>query len=102
MENFDELVTDRTVRLEDVRAHMAIDREGKRFLNRYWVTATSGTTGNPGVFLYNHDEWSVIIAGFGRVHEWAGTLMTPTHRMKMATVASLTSGSHSIIVKILS
>lgn len=93
MENFDELVTDLTVRLEDVRAHMANDREGKRFLNQYWVTATSGTTGNPGIFLYNQDEWSFIIAGFGRAHEWAGVPMTPTHHMKMATVASLTSGS---------
>ncbi len=91
MENFDELVTDRIVRLEDVRAHMANDREGKRFLNRYWVTATSGTTGNPGVFLYNHNEWSAITATFGRAHEWAGAPMTPTYRMKMAEVASLPS-----------
>lgn len=93
MEHFDELVTDRTVRLEDVRAHMANDREGNRFLNRYWVTATSGSTGHPGIFLFNRDEWSAVIAGFGRVHEWAGVPMTPTHRMKMASVASLTSSS---------
>lgn len=71
MENFDELVTDRTVRLENVRAHMASDREGKRFLNRYWVTATSGSTGHPGVFLFNRDEWATVIATMGRAHEWA-------------------------------
>ena len=93
MENFDELVTDRAVHLEDVRAHMASDREGKRFLNRYWVTATSGSTGQPGVFLFNRDEWATVIATLGRAHEWSGVPMTPTHRMKMASVASLTSGS---------
>ena len=93
MEHFDELVTDRTVRLEDVRAHMATDREGTRFLDKYWVTATSGSTGKPGVFLFNHDEWATVVATLGRAHEWSGVPMTPTHRMKMASVASLSSGS---------
>jgi phenylacetate-CoA ligase len=93
MEHFDDLVTDRTVRLDAVRAHMANDQEGKRFLNRYWVTATSGSTGHPGVFLFNGDEWATVVATMGRAHEWAGVPMTPTHRMKMASVASLTSGS---------
>ncbi|HZD58355.1 MAG TPA: hypothetical protein VE136_16605 [Anaerolineales bacterium] len=93
MENFDELVTDRAVRLGELRAHMASDWEGKRFMNRYWVTATSGSTGHPGVFLFNRDEWAIVMATLGRAHEWAGVPMTPTHRMKMASVASLTSGS---------
>ena len=93
MENFDALVTDRAVRLEDVRAHMASDRAGKRFLNRYWVTATSGSTGRPGIFLFNQNEWTGVLATFGRAHEWAGVPMVPNHRMKMASVASLSSGS---------
>ena len=93
MENFDELVTDRKIRLKDVRAHMANDREGKRFLNRYWVTATSGSTGNPGIFLFDCEEWATVVATLGRAHEWAGVPMTPSHRMKMTTVASLNIGS---------
>lgn len=93
MEHFDELVTDRDIKLKDVREHMANDREGKRFLNRYWVTATSGSTGNPGVFLFNRDEWATVIATLGRAHEWAGVPMTPSHRMKMASVASMNIGS---------
>ena len=93
MENFDKLVTDRCVRLEDVRAHMASNPEGNRFLNRYWVTATSGSTGKPGVFLFNREDWVTVLASFGRAHEWAGIPMVPTHRMKMASVAALTSGS---------
>jgi phenylacetate-CoA ligase len=93
MENFDELATDPAIRLEELRAHMAEDREGKSYLNRYWVTATSGSTGQPGIFLFNRDEWATVVATMGRAHEWAGVPMTPTHRMKMASVASLTSGS---------
>jgi hypothetical protein len=34
-----------------------------------------------------------VVASLGRAHEWSGVPMTPTHRMKMASVASLTSGS---------
>jgi putative adenylate-forming enzyme len=93
MENFDELVTDRAIHLADLRAHMANDRDGKRFMNRYWVTATSGSTGHPGIFLFNRDEWTTVVATMGRAHEWAGVPMTPAHRMKMASVASLASGS---------
>lgn len=93
MENFDELVTDRTIRLKDVQAHMANDREGRRFRNRYRVIATSGSTGHPGVFLFNRDEWAAMLASFGRAHEWAGVPVIPTHRMKMASVAALISGS---------
>lgn len=93
MEHFDELVTDRTVRMEALRTHMTNDREGKRFLNRNWVTATSGSTGHPGIFLFNRDEWRVVVASLGRAHEWSGVPMTLSHRMKMASVASLTSGS---------
>ena len=93
MENFNDLVTDQAIRLENLRAHMANDREGNRFLNRYWVTATSGSTGNPGVFLFNRDEWATVVATLGRAHEWAGVPMTPSHRMKMASVASMNIGS---------
>jgi putative adenylate-forming enzyme len=93
MENFDQLVTDRGIRLKDVRTHMANDREGNHFLNRYWVTATSGSTGNPGVFLFDRDEWAIVVATLGRAHEWAGVPMTPSHRMKMASVASMNIGS---------
>lgn len=93
MDNFDALVTDRSIRLEDLREHMAGDREGKRFLDDYWVAATSGSTGRPGVFLFNRDEWAAVLASFGRAHEWAGVPMVPTHRMKMASVAALISGS---------
>ena len=93
MENFNDLVTDRAIQLDDLRAHMTNDREGNRFMDRYWVTATSGSSGKPGVFLFNSDEWVAFLASFGRAHEWAGVPMMPTHRMKMASVAALTSGS---------
>lgn len=89
MENFDALVTARAIRLEDVRAHIAQAGDGRRYLDRYWVNATSGSTGRPGFFLFNRREWTAVLASFARSHEWAGVKISLTHRMKMASVASV-------------
>lgn len=88
MEHFDELVTDRSIHLEAVRAFLADSQRKKRYLNRYWVNATSGSTGVPGIFLFNATEWSYVLASFGRAHEWAGLKIGLNHHMKMASVAS--------------
>jgi phenylacetate-CoA ligase len=87
MENFDELVIDRSVRLDKVRT-FSEDTEDRLFLDRYWVTATSGSSGQPGFFLFNQREWSTIVASFGRGQEWSGAKVSMFHRRKMATVAS--------------
>jgi phenylacetate-coenzyme A ligase PaaK-like adenylate-forming protein len=43
MEHFDELVTDRSLRLEEVRTFAAQGDAGQRYKDRYWVNATSGS-----------------------------------------------------------
>jgi len=88
MEHFDELVTDRTIRLEDVRQYMADPGGQERFLNRYRVMATSGSTGRPGVFLANQAERTNLTVGFSRFPAWAG--VPPA--TKFALVASTASG----------
>ena len=89
MEHFDEVVTDRAVRLEAVREFAAARMEGRRFLDRFWVTATSGSSGQPGFFLFNEPEWLTIVASFARGQEWSGATVSLLHRRKMATVASI-------------
>jgi putative adenylate-forming enzyme len=89
MEHFDELVTDPTVRLDAVRTYLADSTDYHRFLGRYWVSATSGSTGRPGLFLFNQEEWLAVLASFARAHDWAGLEVSLTHRMKMASVASI-------------
>src|SRR5688572_7270314 len=42
MEHYDDLVTDRQIRLEDIRAHMTALQGDQHYLDHYWVTATSG------------------------------------------------------------
>lgn len=90
MEHFDDLVTDPAIRLAGVREYTATPVEKPPFLGRYWVNATSGSTGHPGLFVFNRSEWTAVLASFARAHEWAGLGISLTHRMKMASVASTT------------
>ena len=89
MEHFDELVTDRSLHLEDVRAFAAQGEVGQRYKNRYWVNATSGSSGHPGFFLFDESEWLHVLASFARSQEWSGVRISLTRRQRMATVASI-------------
>mgnify|MGYP001386788688 CR=1 FL=1 len=89
MEHFDEFVTDRSVSLGNVQAHIQQDTIGSQYLGRYRVNATSGSSGSPGIFLFDTSEWLTILASFARAHGWAGAKVSLRHRMKMASVASV-------------
>lgn len=89
MEHFDELVTDRTLRLDDVRTFATQGKAGEQFNNRYWVNATSGSSGHPGFFLFDETEWAYVLASFARSQEWSGVRINLTQRQKMATVTSI-------------
>lgn len=89
MEHFDELVTDRSLHLGDVRTFAERADVGERFKDRYYVTATSGSSGQPGFFLFNASEWTAVLASFARGQEWSGVQIDLTRQQKMATVASI-------------
>ncbi len=90
MENFDDLVTDRAIHLADVERHIAALRGDERFLGRYRVNATSGSTGRRGVFLFNPSEWVTVLASFIRAYEWLeGPSNLPT-RKRIAGIVSPT------------
>ena len=93
MEHFDDLVTDRAIRLEDIRAQLTTLEDNQSYLDRYWVTATSGSSGQPGIFLFDRSEWATVIASFARGQEWGGLKVDLWHRRKMAVVSS-TSALH--------
>jgi phenylacetate-CoA ligase len=93
LEHFDDLVTNRDIHLEDVRAHVTAGKTEERYLNRYWITATSGSSGQPGIFLFNRAEWATVIASFAHGQEWGGLKVDLRRRQKMAVVSS-TSALH--------
>lgn len=84
MEHFDELVTDRAIHLQEVKRFLAEMRQPELFLGRYRAMSTSGSTGEPGVFLFSREEGEAVAATFARFLSWAG--VTPAS--KMAVVAS--------------
>lgn len=98
MEHYDELVTDRRVRLADVQAHLADVRGAERLYGRYFVAATAGTTGRPGIFLWNPDEWATVLASYGRPYAWGGARFSLTGRTRMAVVSSTTAWHQSALV----
>lgn len=88
MANFDDLVTDRDVRLLDVEAHLAEVKADARFRGRYRVVSTSGTTGLRGIFLSDPGEWAHVIASYARAQEWAGIVPSVRHPVRLAVVST--------------
>lgn len=98
MEGFDRLVTDPHVRLHEVEAHLATLQGAERFLGRYFVNATSGSTGRRGIFLFNLDEWVTVLASYARAYAWAGVEPGLRRSVKTAVVSTTTPWHQSAMV----
>ena len=88
MEHFDELVTDRRVRRADVEAHLSSMPGDEQFLGRYRVNATSGSSGRPGIFLFNRSEWAALLAARARARAWSGLRVDLTRQVRTAFITS--------------
>ena len=87
MEAFDDIVVDRRVRLGAVRAHVQAGDPGL-FRGRYRVVLTSGTTGEPGVFVFDRRSWIAMLAAFTRSIEIGGCQSRLTRRLRTAVIGS--------------
>jgi phenylacetate-CoA ligase len=95
---FDELATDPEVRIADLQAMLPTLKADDRYLGRYRLAATSGTTGKRAVFLWNAEEWATILASYSRPYAWAGVKPSPLQRRKMAVVSSSAGWHQSAVV----
>ena len=66
MSNFDEIVTDRRLRLDVCNAHLETLADDTYLFGRYHVIASGGSTGRRGVFVYDWDEWATMYVGIQR------------------------------------
>ena len=73
MDSFDSVVTGPGLRLVDVEDYLATLCGNELFQGRYFVSATAGTTGRRGVFLWNFREWVQAGASYNRAFDWAGS-----------------------------
>ncbi len=94
MENFDELVTDRSIRLAEVKAFYE-SGSPELFANRYVVLSTSGSSGLRGMFLFDPDEWLTTLASISRPMLWAGMQPSLSAPMRGAVVAATTATHYS-------
>ena len=88
MGHFDEVVTDRSVHLADLQQHLEEIHGDELFLGRYWVAATSGSSGMRSVVPSNAREWTTIVASYARANEWSGIRISPLRITRMAIVSS--------------
>ena len=98
MESFDDLVTDRNLRLAEIGEFLATLEGYRLFQGRYWVARTSGSTGSPGIFLWNRTEWTTVIASYARAQEWAGITANLLRRTHIGVVSSRIPWHQSALV----
>lgn len=82
MERFDEWVADRRITREGVGSFLADPGNiGRPYLGRYFVCTSSGTTGEPGIFVHDERAIAVFRAFALRIDtEW----MTPAQWLALA------------------
>jgi phenylacetate-CoA ligase len=95
MENFDDVVTDRALRLADLDAFLHGPAQCTLFRNKYVVLATSGSSGQRGVFVFSGAEWITALALISRPMAWAGVKQSLLRPHRMAMVASTTAWHYS-------
>jgi phenylacetate-coenzyme A ligase PaaK-like adenylate-forming protein len=92
MAHFDELVTDRSLRLQDLERHLADPAAPALYRDRYTVLSTSGSTGRRGVFVFNRDEWRDALAAILRPLAWNGA--PPSWRRPRPAIITSTAPWH--------
>jgi putative adenylate-forming enzyme len=116
MNEFDRLVTDRRLRRSDLSSYVLSSYVQKMtgddyYLGEYRVMATSGSSGQKGIFVYNRREWSAALGTILRWGEFMGvrTRLLP-RRLRVCSIggenpthgtyrvaASLNVGLHRVL-----
>ncbi len=98
LEHYDEIVTDRRLRLADLVRFVDGNVGDELYLGRYRVAATAGSSGRRSTIPSDPAEWATVIASYARANEWAGIRVSPRHRPRMAVVSSKASFHQSNVV----
>jgi len=109
MEHFDELVCDSRLRRDQLLDRAGQVSRDRLYLDRYRVLQTSGSSGRPGLFVYDAAGWRSIITQMLRSSSWAGLRPSlprqrvawiggvgPSHVSRQAA-ATLSIGVHRVL-----
>ena len=87
LERFDDIVTDRRIRLADVQRHFATAPADAPYLGRYRVSTSTGSGGGDvSIILVTPREWAYDLASTARTRDWAGLPWNPLRRYRTAFV----------------
>lgn len=87
MDNFDELVCDAAVRREDLERFIADpSTPGRKYLGRFAVVHSSGSSGTVGLFVYGPAAWSIL--GALTVSRVGGSSVRLLRRTRLAFVGA--------------
>jgi len=98
MANWDEVVTDPSLKVSEVRAFIEDLDTPQLFHDRYVLSTTSGSTGLKGVFAFDRQEWLWGCSSHARATSWAGAEIGPFHRKRLALVSSTKPWCKSLLV----
>jgi phenylacetate-coenzyme A ligase PaaK-like adenylate-forming protein len=88
MANFDRLVTDPSLKLADLQAHLRGLQRDSYYHGEYRVLATAGTSGYRGVFVFNRREWRMELANALRWHRLMGVSPRLFPRVKISAIGA--------------
>jgi phenylacetate-CoA ligase len=88
MARFDDVVCDRRIRRDDVLEHLAAG-SSEPYLGQYRVMSTSGSTGTPGVFVYDRAGWAGFLAQFLQVIDFTGYRLWERPGMRVGVVSAV-------------
>ena len=92
MDNWDRLVTDPQLRLEDVTTHIDRLHSGEEqnayYLGSYYAAATGGTSGQRGVFLWDWETFIVIMNVTYRMETLRDLMEPPPQPRRTAVICA--------------
>ncbi|MEX2447356.1 MAG: hypothetical protein WD404_01260 [Solirubrobacterales bacterium] len=91
LDHFDDLVTDSRLNLAGVESHLEeVERADPggdpMLLGEYRAMASSGSSGQRGVFVYGREDWREVLAGAFRVNNFYLGLAPRLPRRRIATI----------------
>ncbi len=92
MDHFDDLVTDRRLRRDELLAHVEGLSDDALYLGRYRAVTTSGSSGRKGLFVFDRPDWAAYVSQFLRYSALAGA-RPRLPRLRFAALGG-TSSSH--------
>jgi len=92
MANWDGLVTDRRLHLDEVTAHLGRVHSGSEqnayYLGTYYAAATGGTSGKRGVFLWDWETFIITANITYRMEAQRALLEPPAHSRRTAVICA--------------